>query len=339
MKKIPLFCVGLLACFGMTTRLSAANTPFAIQPLAGTPLNYADKANWMVYTDQASAKHKVDLFYLYPTSVPGSCKTAIVEKIDAEMQHNARFSYANCGMCLADFANAYAPYYRQVSIVGIFQSPRADDLEKMCRESVVRTDVYAALDYFFEYLNHGRPFILAGHSQGSCNLKIVLAEYMRAHPEYLKRMVACYAIGYYFPDAWFKANPHVKKAQGETDTGILISWNSEGPNATMPNFCIGDGSFVINPLNWKTDETPAGIEKNLGSLSVDPKTLKRTEIPGKVGTRIDLKRGALICEDCTDYIPANPLFGDKSFHKNDWDFYYGNIRDNAKKRIQAYFSK
>ena len=30
-----------------------------------------------------------------------------------------------------------------------------------------KADVFAALDYYFENYNHGRPYILAGHSQGS----------------------------------------------------------------------------------------------------------------------------------------------------------------------------
>lgn len=311
-----------------------------VKPLVGTPLDYSDKSNWMVFTEVSDAKHKVDMFFLYPTSVPQTCKTLVVEKIDAEMKHQAQLNYIRNGECIADFANAYVPYYRQFSPVAIIQGKSTESNEKICYESVIRTDVYAALDYFFQNVNKGKPFILASHSQGSCNMKIVLTEYMRVHPEYLKRMIACYAIGFYFPDSWFKANPHIKKATGETDTGVLISWNSEGPGATQVNLLLGDGSsFNINPLNWKTDETPAGIEKNLGSLSVDPKTLKKTEIPGKVSARIDLKRGVLVCEGCTDYIPANPVFGDKSFHFDDWDFYYRNIRENAQKRIKAYFEK
>lgn len=310
----------------------------AIEPLKGSPLDYSKKSNWMIFTEKKYAKQKVDLLFLYPTCVSSKCKTTVSE-VDEEMRKNARYSYIRSAECLADITNVYAPYYRQISGTRLMEAITPEQLEKECRETEVRTDVYAALDYYFKNVNQGKPFILAGHSQGSCNLKIVLSEYMKEHPEYLKRMVACYAIGFYFPEVWFKANPHIRKATGETDIGVFISWNSEGPGGTMPNICIGDGSFTINPLNWKTDETPAKIEENLGSLSVDPKTLKTTIVPGKVSAKIDLKRGALVCEGCTDYAIHKSLFGDKSFHMNDWDFYYVNIRKNAQKRIEAYLKK
>lgn len=45
-------------------------------------------------------------------------------------------------------------------------------------------DAEAALDYYFENLNEGRPFILAGHSQGAAILKELLKTYFRDHPEY-----------------------------------------------------------------------------------------------------------------------------------------------------------
>jgi len=339
MKKILFVFIACLMVFGSAACKSAEKNSYQIEPLNGTALHYSNKDNWMVFTGKNGAVNKVDLFYLYPTCVSPDCKT-VVGSVDKYMMHRAHFAYACGAECMARYTNVFAPYYRQISGVGIMQAQGSNEnLERLCRENVTRTDVYAALDYYFENENNGRPFILAGHSQGSCLLKIVLSEYMRLHPEYLKRMVACYAIGYCFPDSWFAANPHIKKAQGETDTGVLISWNSEGPNATKPNFCIGNGSFNINPLNWKTDETPAGIELNRGSITVDPDSLNKVITSGEVGARIDLKRGALICEGNTKCLPANPLFGDKSFHVKDWSFFYRNIQINAKKRIDAYFGK
>ena len=89
--------------------------------------------------------------------------------------------------------------------------------------SVPKTDVFAALDYYFEHLNGGRPFILAGHSQGSIMQSFVLAEYMKAHPEYLKRMIAAYVIGFSITEDYLKANPHLKFAEGADDTAIVVS--------------------------------------------------------------------------------------------------------------------
>lgn len=73
---------------------------------------------------------------------------------------------------------------------------KVNDYFDLITYSHVRTDVYAALDYYFEHYNHNRPFIMAGHSQGSAICQIVLEEYMRVHPEFLKRMVVTYSGGF-----------------------------------------------------------------------------------------------------------------------------------------------
>lgn len=90
-------------------------------------------------------------------------------------------------------------------------------------------NITAALDYYFENYNGGRPFIIAGHSQGSAILRLVLKGYFKEHPEYYKRMVAAYAIGYSISSDDLNANPHMKYATGESDTGVIISWHAEGP--------------------------------------------------------------------------------------------------------------
>lgn len=94
-----------------------------------------------------------------------------------------------------------------------------------------RTDVYAALDYYFEHYNQGRPFILAGHSQGSMILKIVLQDYFLEHGEYLERMVAAYVLGYSITTDNLKANPSLRFAEGADDTGVIVSWDIEGPES------------------------------------------------------------------------------------------------------------
>ena len=85
------------------------------------------------------------------------------------------------------------------------------------------------LDYYFENYNNGKPFILAGHSQGSQILTMILSDYMKEHPEHYKNMIAAYVIGYSVTDKYLAANPHLKFAEGADDTGVIISYNTEGP--------------------------------------------------------------------------------------------------------------
>jgi len=347
-----------------------------MKPLVGSPLDYSKKENWMFFSDLNETEKDVDVFFLYPTSVLIEVKTVVCEDIKY-MRQNAHKSYIQAADTFSSFTNMYAPYYRQVSAVGIAQAPTAEGFMETVRNNVTRTDAYAALDYYFENCNKGKPYILAGHSQGSCTLKLVLSEYMKKHPEYLDRLVACYAIGFYFPDSWFKENPQIRPATGETDTGVLVTWNTEGPGATKYNLPIGNNDgFCINPLNWKTDETPADVSMNKGSLfldnamatsvfnfvaaddeqrkemdldldlTADNETVaaavrkimtKTTE--GAADATIDKKRGAIVTTTYKAFIPDNPVFGDKSCHFEDWSLYTINIRENAQKRIAAFLGR
>ena len=109
-----------------------------------------------------------------------------------------------------------------------------------------RTDVYAALDYYFENFNDGRPFILAGHSQGSMMIRLILDEYFSIHPELSERMIAAYAIGESFPKDWLSEHPYVKFAEGEDDTGVIVAWNTEGSgNKDADNFVVEDGGGAL----------------------------------------------------------------------------------------------
>jgi len=62
-------------------------------------------------------------------------------------------------------------------------------------------------------LNQGRPFILAGHSQGAATLIALLENYMTKHPEALERMIAAYPIGFAVTKDWL-AKTGLKFAEG-----------------------------------------------------------------------------------------------------------------------------
>lgn len=372
-KIVLLLCITTL--FSATACNNGGSTP-KMRPLAGESWDYSNIENWMFFDNNDQVDHPVDTFFLYPTSVSSEVTEDVCTNID-DMRLNAHRSYIQAAETFSGFTNMYAPYYRQISGAGIAKNPTADGLMEMVWNNVTRTDVYGALDYYFQNCNKGKPYILAGHSQGSCNLKIVLSEYMAIHPEYLKNMVSCYAIGYYFPDSWFQANPHIKKATGETDTGSLITWNTEGPNTTKYNLPLGNNDgFCINPLNWKTDATPAPAKANFGSVFVDSdmaasvynfveytkemkdankillQFIKNTKNPSEIIERlvtdrqinvadatINTARGSLITTTYTNYIPDNPIFGDKSCHFEDWSLFTINIRINAFKRIISFLTK
>lgn len=60
---------------------------------------------------------------------------------------------------------------------------------------VAKTDALAAFDYYIQHYNQGWPCILVGHSQGSAMTKLILFEYLHAHPDVYERTIAAYPIG------------------------------------------------------------------------------------------------------------------------------------------------
>lgn len=163
---------------------------------------------------------------------------------------------------------------------------------------------------------------------------------MTKHPEALKRMVAAYPIGYAVTKD-FLARTGLKFAEGATDTGVIVSWNTEGPANKGANNCtLAPGGISINPINWKRDDTYAPVKENLGSLTVEGKLVT----PGIADARVDTVRGAVIVTtvDAKLYaIPADgaALFGLESYHLHDYGFFYNNLKKNIADRIAAFMKK
>lgn len=347
----PTFCatVALTGCD--PSPIKTTSSSYDIMPLFNEDkaTDYSNKENWMF---QETNKGKdVDLVYFYPTVTNAPPEDNYVCPISPEMKLAANYAFAETGSAFESYTNVFAPYYTQAPIeinpepvsragIDITTFDPNDVYCEALRHTQVRTDVYAALDYYFNNFNKGKPFILAGHSQGSAVIKIILEEYMKVHPEFLEKMVAAYVIGFGVEQSYLEENTHLKFAEGETDTGVIVSWNLEGPGTTMSSILLYNGTCKnINPLNWKTDGTYADKSLNKGKL-VQTHYLHSWTIDKTAGgdAQIDLTRGSLICKTNTDY-ESNTGFGDKSLHTYDYAEYYANIKENGLKRIEAFLNK
>ena len=307
---------------------------YKIENLVGTPSDYSDENNWINIPEITK---EVDTFYIYPTvyADPSEDAPDIVPIDDELMRTNAQGVFASQASVYEESTNVFAPYYRQSNLMAIADL-RGDDLEQFEMQEQ-RTDIYAALDYYFENYNDGRPFILAGHSQGSILSKIVLGDYMQAHPDYYERMVAAYPLGFSITKEWLEEHPYAKFAEGENDTGVIVSWNTEGPgNKGQDNIVVEEGALSINPLNWKLDGTYAGVEENLGSLVLNEETNEYEIVDGLGDAQIDTERGVVVCTTDRDFVSSPELFGSESLHNKDYLLYYVNIQKNVADRIESY---
>lgn len=292
-------------------------------------IDYSNDANWLAVP--ATIDKPVDVFYVSPTTwlkissdEPRFCKID-----DPAMIEGAKIEFNTQASAFQTVGNIYAPYYEQL------------DLSPVDREKLVATiptaDITAAFDYYIKHYNNGRPFILAGHSQGSNILANLLAGYMKEHPEVYKQMIAAYIIGYPITDEYLAQNPHLKFAQGPDDTGVIISYNTQSPGAEGPNPMAVSSAKVINPITWTTDETLATAEQNLGSMLLD-KDKKLVHAWKYADARIDTAKGVLICStaDVDKLAPGNAFLGKGVYHSYNYPFYYFNIRENAANRVKIF---
>ena len=165
-------------------------------------------------------------------------------------------------------ANGATPAYISIMNGKIKIINRISTYINMLTYTHVRTDVYAALDHYFHYWNKGRPFILAGHSQGSAIVQIILDEYLNVHPELYDRMVAAYSIGFAVSkDLCERHKDKFTFAQKANDTHVVVSWNTTGPEANAQGAIFCDNCLSINPLNWSTNpDEQASKDLNHGRL-------------------------------------------------------------------------
>lgn len=331
------------ATLNIPATLNTMNT-LDILDTAIDPVNYNIPAHWMNCPN--NPRQPVDVFYLYPTAwlpLPGD---GIICEIDnPSMLQGAKGSYSATATAFESFANVYAPYYRQADALKTFTMSPAEQ-EALLRNNGPAIDAIAAFDFYIKTLNNGRPFFLAGHSQGSNVLLYLMDTYLTQHPDVRERMIAAYLVGYSVTRDYLDANPHLAFAQGPDDTGVIISWNTEGENVTEPNPVLLPGALVINPLTWTTGTEKAGVEQNLGSLAIRNRQIVRNwkgtvlTRKGIASAQIDPVRGVLICDSVDpEMYSSPPPFPAGVYHGYDYPFYFENIRQNAILRSSVYLER
>lgn len=299
-------------------------------------------------TDYSRAEHwlalpattkTVDVFYLYQTAWRKQNETdPNINDIDnASMRTGSNAAFARTATAFETVGNIYAPYYRQADAVYTLTLPTLEERNAVIA-GIPTLDAMAAFDYYIKHFNNGRPFILAGHSQGSAVLMNILAIYMKDHQDVYERMIAAYVIGDSVTENYLAENPHLKFATGAEDTGVIISYNTQSPNvAEGDNPLVVEGAVAINPINWSRDETPAGTEEGLGSFM--PVGGVFSKVPQYADATLDLDKGVVICATADeDGLHAlNPALAPGIYHSFDYLFYYFNLRANAADRVAAYF--
>lgn len=288
---------------------------------------------------------EVDTFYICATEYTQSSQEKGAPDYapldNEEMLSVAPIEYATQASAFEDSTNVFVPYSRQAGLKLEAEVAKRDGNIDAAISGIPYEDITAALDYYFENYNEGRPFIIAGHSQGSAMAKYVLKNYFKEHSDYFERMVAGYLIGYSVTKEDLEEYPYLKFAEGETDTGVLISWNTEGKKNVEQkafNVPVLPNAISINPINWKRDETYAPASENLGSYMLNMDTLELSFKDVGADAQVNLERGVVVTNATCEPSALTDLFGPQSYHGDDYSLFYNNIKDNVAKRVAAYLS-
>ncbi|MCH5229469.1 MAG: DUF3089 domain-containing protein [Muribaculaceae bacterium] len=302
-----------------------------------TSIDYSNNNFWIARPENPDKD--IDVIYYYPTAYFSDDITkCVISDIDDDgmITKGTNFVNTNC-LVFSETCNVFAPLYRQSDVS--YAAGLDDNTFNSFMNFTSSQDPTEAIDFYFENLNNGRPFILAGHSQGSATLMKLLENYFSKHPEYLDRMVAAYSIGFSVTKEFLDSHKYLKFAENANDTGVIVSWNTEGPgNKNANNFVVEKGAVSINPLNWKRDETYAPISENLGSY------INGQTVVGIADAQLDLERGVVVVtsEEAKKYVMAEQfqsIFGPESYHGQDYGFFQENLKKNVGDRINAYKNK
>ena len=310
---------------------------FAIA-LTAAATDYADKKNWAC-CEADKPGCDFDIFYIPPTLFCDPLNPRMNIRRDTELRRRiARFSARQCAT-VAPRARIFSPFVRMLDYSYISLGVCSPGGWRRFRPLIPTVDdAREAFRYYLKHFNHGRPYVVFGHSQGA----MVLYQVIRREPAATSRrgFVAAYLIG--MPHltteeiAADMAPRGIRPASRADDVGVVIGWNSQCPNVGNV-FFTKHGTYCINPLNWRTDATPARANEHHGALIYDRREGRNVIVKNFCGARIDPEFGALVCDAPPEgrYMTRG-FAGSGVLHMYDVWFFAVNIRENIELRVKKW---
>lgn len=314
-----------------------SNIPYDKQSVPPTP-DYSDVTNWYM-PDSMNIGHDVDVFYVTPTC------TSDAISIVGDTYHNMDVNDTNqrkaCNNAtvlgrrvFADSCNFYSPYYRQISM----ESWMLGDEVINERFTTAYDDVERAFDYYINNLNQGRPFILAGHSQGAkCVIELLKN---KINDTTVKLLVAAYPIGFPVKEVDVKASKYLKHAKDSVDVGTFISFCSVSDKEAMSPVLSG-ASHCINPFTWSTKGCIESKEVEMPFFDEHGNLVSKQY--HKLDVCVDTVDNVLIVNGLNPneyFVPdLKGLFLTGNYHVIEYNIYFHQLRKNVLDRIKAYYAQ
>lgn len=325
MKKTLLWTTAMAAACLMLAACGATPARSVSDALPNEP-DYSDSTQWYMNDRGGQA----DLFYIISTETGDYTRSegALCHYADTyndSVRGPLRGEMTGVDHLLSGNLNYYSPYYRQCSL----QSYASDSLTQ-ARMPLPTGDVRRAFNYYLEHLNQGRPFILAGYSQGA----IILLELLKEIDDSaINRMIAAYVIGATVSDDDAR-HPHIMAARRADDTGVTICYNSvRDAGCALPHFEYS--AMAINPVNWRTDDTPATL-----TTEPSPHIPADRQQKDRLTVRLDPTTRLLFVDGYTGTDYVLPLIGKEGcYHSREVWLYREQLRLNMALRTDSFLKQ
>ena len=303
-----------------------AMPPLDLETQPAAP-DYKTAQGWLV--KPAASTAPVDVFYVYPTVLFNDTDW-IMDTTRPDMRSAAMESVKTQASVFEGQANIYAPMYRQMNIAGLGLS----DAAAAPLQEIVHSDVWRAFTHYLKYENNGRPFFLAGHSQGSMILTDLLLEHWGTTGAE-KQLVAALLIGWSLTSEDLDDHPSVHMCKSSDQTGCVISYNTMAAGRQSAAPTLKKGALAVNPLSWAMDGAFVPAAKNLGSVFFD-NSFTPTSYPEFTSAQI--VDGGLIVQpkDVNLVTVKGGHFPKGIYHAFDYTLFFENLKANIAERINAF---
>lgn len=267
----------------------------------------------------------VDVFYVAPTVIGGTEQWNANTRDTRFRSRINKYPIRWQATAFNGVCRVYAPYYRQANFLAAY----ADSLGggPACFQ-LAYEDVLAAFEYYLAHHNQGRPFLLAGHSQGSYLLKRLIRERIVNHPE-STRLVAAYLLGMPNDGDYLTQLPVCATAPA---TGCWVNFNSFHHRIHTADYnpWYFRNPQAVNPLTWRADTAYASCALHEGGVDF----FFRFRHPQRVDAQIS--DSLLICTPRRTGFFLRVRHAD--YHMMDYNLFYANIRHNVQQRVEAFLA-
>jgi pimeloyl-ACP methyl ester carboxylesterase len=317
----------------------SVTTAFESSPVPPPP-DYAKLESWASHPGKPDAADSVpvksnlkdlqstavaDVFFVHPTTFTDKPQNQYQWNADVTNAKQNELTQMTTILNQASIFNGscrvYAPYYRQAHLFSFYTKNRHDGEQAL---NLAYKDIQRAFEYYLDNYNHGRPIVIASHSQGSYHCMRLLHDYFDG-TALQKQLVAAYLPGRAIPTSEFS---NILPTENPDDIGTWSAWNTFKEGYYPDSY---EGYYVhalsINPLLWNASETFAPKELNRGGVG-----LHFTFVPNLVDAQNH--KGLLWVHQ--PYVKGRLLLRTKVWHRADMNFFYMNIRENVDLRVQKF---